>query len=274
MKNRMKILLTADLHAMWHWYEWISAYAPKFDLICIAGDILDGFHPAGVIGQMLSIDRWCGTIDTPLALCSGNHDANGDPIHPSELLVLGNREAKEKERMARMFTEERWMNVLAKDCIVTDGQSRLLALGTGRIVVTTIPYRLAGTAANDLWVKGASLREEYGAPWIVLHHEPPAGTAVGGRFGDDGVYWRVRSHQPDFLMSGHIHQQPYAGDFADHVNATWCFNSGQALMDEASRIEVPNHIVLDLGAGTATWNAAPYGGEDRICRLKQLVPSR
>ena len=39
----MKLLLTADLHFRLHWFRWLIEQAPDFDLICIAGDLLDMF---------------------------------------------------------------------------------------------------------------------------------------------------------------------------------------------------------------------------------------
>jgi Icc-related predicted phosphoesterase len=37
----MKLLLTADLHFRLHWFRWLIEQAPDFDLVCIAGDLLD-----------------------------------------------------------------------------------------------------------------------------------------------------------------------------------------------------------------------------------------
>jgi Icc-related predicted phosphoesterase len=39
----MKLLLTADLHCRIHWFRWLIEEAPNFDLVCIAGDLLDIF---------------------------------------------------------------------------------------------------------------------------------------------------------------------------------------------------------------------------------------
>jgi Icc-related predicted phosphoesterase len=40
----MRLLLTADLHFRLHWVRWLIEQAPDFDLICIAGDLLDLFR--------------------------------------------------------------------------------------------------------------------------------------------------------------------------------------------------------------------------------------
>lgn len=266
----MKLLLTADLHADPRWFQWISDHAADYDLICIAGDLLDGFHPAGLTRQMLLLHDWCQALPTPLALSSGNHDGNGDPVDPAELLNFDQLSPSQREILTRMLAPERWMNAVAREDVVTDGQSRLLELRSGLIVVTTIPFRLAGRAEKDLWIQGSALRDAYHAPWIVLHHEPPAGTEVGGRFGDHRVLWKIRAHEPDFVLSGHHHFQPYAGAFAERVHEPWCFNAGYPPANQVSRAAVPNHIVLDLEAMAATWDAAPEVGASRLRREVKL----
>ena len=40
----MKILLLADLHSIAPWYRWVSAEAQHFDLVYIAGDLIDMFR--------------------------------------------------------------------------------------------------------------------------------------------------------------------------------------------------------------------------------------
>ena len=41
----MKLLIIADLHFRLHWFRWLIEQAPNFDLVCIAGDLLDMFKP-------------------------------------------------------------------------------------------------------------------------------------------------------------------------------------------------------------------------------------
>lgn len=264
----MKILLTADLHAKMPWYDWIAQRAAKFDLICIAGDLLDAFQPESLAAQMVAIARWCEALPTPLAISSGNHDGNDEPLSLDGPLAELESSEDARERLGRFFTAKRWMDTLASDRVVTDGQNRLLNVGKSQLVVTTIPYDYGGRSAEVLWEAGARLRSQHRAPWIVLHHEPPAETVVGGEFGDALLEWSIQEHRPDFLLGGHLHLQPYAGDFADKVGATWCFNAGQPGLEKPPVAEVPNHIILDLEARQATWNAAPIKGTRRIRRVR------
>src|ERR1700676_1727463 len=47
----MKLLLTADLHFRLHWFRWLIEQAPSYDLVCIAGDLLDMFNVELTKGQ-------------------------------------------------------------------------------------------------------------------------------------------------------------------------------------------------------------------------------
>jgi len=71
---------------------------------------------------------------------------------------------------------------------------------------------------------------------------------------------KERECQPDFVLSGHIHEQPYDGNFAGRIDRTWCFNPGRPALDRA----IPNHILLDTAKRTATWYATPNVGRQPI----------
>jgi Icc-related predicted phosphoesterase len=40
----MKLLITADFHFRVYWFGWLIEQAGDFDLVCIAGDLLDMFQ--------------------------------------------------------------------------------------------------------------------------------------------------------------------------------------------------------------------------------------
>jgi hypothetical protein len=54
----VKLLLTADFHFHKPWFEWLLRVADRYDLICIAGDLLDMFHPDGVVPQLIYVYEW------------------------------------------------------------------------------------------------------------------------------------------------------------------------------------------------------------------------
>jgi predicted MPP superfamily phosphohydrolase len=75
----MKLLITADLHFRLHWFRWLIDQAPDFDLICIAGDLLDMFKsetPMEQAREVRTLIRELADI-VPVAVCSGNHDKAG-----------------------------------------------------------------------------------------------------------------------------------------------------------------------------------------------------
>ena len=72
------------------------------------------------------------------------------------------------------------------------------------LVVTTIPYNYClrgNTFADDLWRTGAMLRKSYRTHWLVLHHEPAAGTSISGPSGDPELFYKIQECRPSFGVS-------------------------------------------------------------------------
>ena len=265
----MRILLLADLHFREPWFRWLAAQ--RADLTVIAGDLLDGFRAGGLMPQIVGLSGWCAKFPGNLAVSSGNHDGNepGGSFDPDSLADMPE---EKRTLVVKLLQAEHWMDCLERPGLVTDGRTSLLQTPGGAVVVTTIPFnhRMRGNKmADELWQEGQRLRVSSLAPWIVLHHEPPADTTVGGIMGDSEVFYKIREYRPDFVVSGHLHDQPYRGAFADEINGTWCFNPGHPVISRALKSKIPNHIVLDLSARTATWHATPNVGR---VPLKKQIP--
>ena len=250
----MKILHLSDLHLNRDWLAWATLQAKSYDLVCASGDLLDIFSRRGHFWGALRIKRWAEAFPAKLALCSGNHDASSpDMVPDAGLLPL--LQIEERLEAEKLMMLERWMDTLERPGIVTDNRTELVETPSGRVVVTTVPYSfIDGHLQRELWKAGAQLRRETGAPWAVLHHEPPRSPLVGGPFGSYGLVGMIETYRPDFVFSGHIHLQPYRGDFAERLGKTWCFNPGCFDEADATVADIPNHIVLDLAKGTATWH--------------------
>ena len=250
----MRILLLADIHFQTDWYHWLAKQ--KADLTIIAGDLLDGFIDGGLLPQILAVSDWCERFPGPLALSSGNHDANteGGSFDPEGMALVS---AGKRERVMRMLTAKRWMDCLERPGLVTDGRTSVIESPRGSVVVTTIPFDFgSGGDTGALWREGALKRKSLRVPWLVLHHEPPADTMVGGQMGDPALFDNIREYRPNFVVSGHMHDQPYRGSFADNIEGTWCFNPGYPPASLVKKVKIPNHIVLELSESTATWHAA------------------
>ena len=263
----MRILLLADLHARPDWLRWVAAQ--RADLTAIAGDLLDAFHPAGLLPQMMAFRKWTEGFPGVLVLSSGNHDANieGGAVS-GELWEIGDRDAARD-----ILVHEHWMDALERPGVVTDRRSQLLETAGEKLVVTTIPF-YPGEAGprfcTQLWDAGRRLRASTGARWIALNHEPPADTKVGGSHGDASLFYRIEEYQPDYVVSGHMHAQPYFGDFADRIGRTWCFNPGAPETNRMHLAKVPNHILLDTSADTAAWRAVMPSTAGHSTRTIQL----
>lgn len=259
----MKLLLLADLHSRQDWFDWIAE--AKVDATLIAGDLLDGFSPSGLLPQMVAVRHWVDRLRYPLALCSGNHDANFSEA--IGLPVLDGMDPITKS----LALAPRWIDTLARPSVLVDGRSEIADWGGQKVIVSTIPY--AGFddehLTDSLWDAGDRLRREHRLPWFVLHHEPPAGTSVGGSTGDSLLPWKIVEFQPDYVISGHLHEQPSIGSFADRIGKTWCFNAGAPSIGQVEHAGVPNHIVIDTATQTAIWFATPTTGpkliQESIC---------
>ena len=246
------------------WYAWLSSQ--NSDLTVIAGDLLDGLSKVGTLAQMMAVSKWSNGFPGRLALCSGNHDSNDE-----EMNYMLDKEVFEalphgkKETISNFTKTKHWMDTLSRPGVVTDRRTELLETAAGKIVVTTIPYSFKNDPdpiSPSLWEAGSRLRRKTGAPWMVLHHEPPQNTQVGGWYqGDSNLFYRVREWKPDYLFSGHHHDQPYHGCFLDRLASTWMFNPGYPDQRVAEDEPVPNHIILDLDERAATWNAASPDGK-------------
>lgn len=257
----MRILITADLHSRRDWFDWLLRQ--QADLTVVAGDLLDGFRADGLLVQMLELRRWCAQLPGHLAVCSGNHDHNNMPLGTRRSRALACIPEDARSEGLSLLLAGHWMDCLENDKIVTDQRSKVVTTLDGeKLVVTTVPYDFGGGEDHDdLWKEGAMLRHHWKTPWLVLHHEPPVEIKVGGGMGNRQLYNRIQEYRPDFVFSGHLHDQPYDGSFSDQLDGTWCFNPGDPEHHPAGKSDTPNDIILDLEARTATWHASPLAGQ-------------
>jgi Icc-related predicted phosphoesterase len=268
----MKILHLSDLHFNQTWLDWATHKATNYDLVCVSGDLLDMFSRKGHFWGVITVKKWTERFPTNLALCSGNHDGSSpDRIPDTGLLPM--LQAEDRREAEKLLLLERWMDALERPGLITDNRTRLVETASGPVVVTTLPYNFWGQAPpKGLLKDGGQLRKECNAPWIVLHHEPPSSELVGGFFGNRGLSERIVSYSPDFVLSGHIHLQPYRGDFAERLGRTWCFNPGAPDEIGTAAAAEPNHIVIDTVESTATWhftNATGVARQKRIIKLRR-----
>jgi predicted phosphodiesterase len=229
----MKILISADLHYREHWFRWLIEQSENYDLVCIAGDLLDLFKSEPRMEQAREVSRWLRGLAavSRVALCSGNHDNAGRQITADRAPVY------------------EWFDALRSEPrIITDGRTRLV----DDLVMTTVPYHCS-REQKSIWLdRGATIRKERGNRWLVLHHVPPSIHAAASGEESEALAL-LMGYRPDFFVSGHTHAYPYlAGNsWAQKIGGVDVFVPGQLL-----RAPFPNHIVLDTESGRASWQAA------------------
>lgn len=71
----MKILHLADLHMNSNWLGWVTEEATRFDLVVLAGDLLDAFANRSMADQANAVSEWLIRVDCPVV-------QNFYPAHP------------------------------------------------------------------------------------------------------------------------------------------------------------------------------------------------
>jgi hypothetical protein len=229
----MKLLLTADLHFRLHWFRWLNEQAPDFDLVCIAGDLLDMFKSETRLEQARQVRTLIRELAdlVPVAVCSGNHDNAGRLVSHDRASVYG------------------WFVELgAHPNIITDGSTRKLE----NLIVTTIPYHCS-RQEKSIWLdRGSTIRRQTGMPWIVLHHVPPkTGSGVSGEESEASEF--LVTYRPDYFVSGHDHAFPYeSGQSWNRKMA----DSRLLIPGQLLEAPFPNHIKLNTESGEPSWHTA------------------
>jgi predicted MPP superfamily phosphohydrolase len=229
----MKILITADLHYREHWFRWLSAQAGDYDLICIAGDLLDMFCGEPRMVQSMEVSRWIRELAkvTRVAVCSGNHDNAGRQVSQDRAPVY------------------EWLVQLGREPkIITDGSTHVL----DDLIVTAVPYHCS-KEQKSVWLdQGAIIRRQRGGLWLVLHHIPPIAYRGSTKEEAEAAELMIQ-YRPDYFVSGHSHQFPY---FEGH---SWAMRAGDVTVFAPGQLlsaNFPNHIILDTTTKQVSWNAA------------------
>jgi len=227
----MKILSVADLHYSLPQFDWLLKVAPRYDLVVVAGDLLDGQSMVTTSAQMVVVLKYLERLRelTTLLVCSGNHDLN-------HVYSTG-------ERYARWVQYARAANVHVDGDTVQIGDTSftICSWWDGRIAQAAIGKQLASAAATR------------GNRWYWIYHAPPAEAPVswsGSRyFGDRELSAWIETYRPGLVFCGHVHEAPFSsgGSWVTRIGDTLVFNAGRQIGD------VPTHISLDIEQMEAAW---------------------
>jgi len=227
----MRWLLVSDLHYGLRQYDWLAEVAADFDLVVIAGDLLDLRSPVPIAAQTAAVSAQIARIGGrgTLVAASGNHD-------------LDDRDAN-GEKSAR------WLRRVRSSGVHVDGDSLML----GSTLVTICPWWEGSAGRQELEDRLVTDSARDHECWVWVYHAPPTGSPLSwdGRreYGDEVLAEWIGRFEPDFVLAGHIHQAPFAngGGWSDRIGRTWVFNPGR------EPGPVPAHIVVDLQSGRASW---------------------
>ena len=230
----MKLLLTADLHFRIHWFRWLIEQATGFDLVCIAGDLLDMFKSETGLEQAREVRTLIRELAdiVPVAVCSGNHDNAGR-------LVSHDR--------ASLY--EWFVDLGTHPNIITDGSTRKLE----NLIVTTVPYHCS-RQEKSIWLDSRfhdsqTNRRCRGSFFITFR--PKLGGVPAERNLEAAEL--LAAYRPDYFVSGHDHAFPYTSgqSWKQKLDEVSLLVPGQLL-----RAPIPNYITLDTESGEISWHTA------------------
>ena len=230
----MKLIFLADLHFSLKQYDWILARASDYDLIVIGGDLLDLSSSLDIDTQITVVEKYLHllTKTTTVVASSGNHD--GDSRNAAD------------ESIAQ------WLQEIRGENLHVDGDS--FDLFDTRI--TVCPWWDGDLSRGELEAQLEREAASVKGRWIWIHHAPPEGasTSWSGRkyIGDGFLRQWIDRFQPDMVLSGHIHNAPFAepGSWIDRIGRTWVFNTGRQTGPQ------PTTLTIDLATMTAEWSSA------------------
>jgi Icc-related predicted phosphoesterase len=248
----MKVLVSADIHYSLKQFDWLVSVAADFDLVILAGDLLELSSSVERRAQIVVVRAYLEQLaqKTRLAVCSGNHDL--DILDAAGEQVAG------------------WMRDLRDLGVETDGAT----LRIDRTLITICPWWDGPVTRDAIGAQLAQAATEPRDRWIWVYHAPPDESPVswGGKrsYGDAELTRWIAAYRPDIVLSGHVHQSPFVagGSWADKIGASWVFNMGQQIGSS------PAHIILDLEGMTALWFSI-YGNEilDLDAPLQRPIPT-
>ena len=227
----MKILVVADIHYALKQLDWLVETASGYDLVIIAGDLLDISSMVDAGTQIVVVLKYLKRLRqiTRVLVCSGNHDldeagANGE-------MVAG------------------WLEAARRLAVPADGDT----LVVGDLLITICPWWDGPLTQQAIGRQLEAAAPQRRGRWLWVYHAPPPDSPVswsGQRhYGDAALIGWIARHHPDFIVSGHVHEAPFArnGSWVDRIGDTWLFNGGRQIG------EIPTTIAIDTEAMEAAW---------------------
>ncbi|NIT13407.1 MAG: phosphohydrolase [Candidatus Dadabacteria bacterium] len=247
----MKCLIVSDLHYRLNHYDWVLKESDNFDLVIIAGDLLDAGSIANPKAQITVVTKYLSKLNeiTNIIVCSGNHDLDA--------------RNSSGEKYARWVLKANDLGIPAdgNGISLNGSMFSILPWWDGPELLYEIENLLARDAGanNDNWI------------WI--YHTPSNNSRTswdGKKYnGDENLNKWIRRYKPKMVISGHCHLSPFKNDgsWIDQIESTWVFNPGMQIGP------FPAHIILETNLQKAAWFSLEGGQEvDLSGNLKRPVP--
>ncbi|HEV7523330.1 MAG TPA: metallophosphoesterase [Acidimicrobiia bacterium] len=237
----MRILVVSDLHYTLKQLDWVVLVAGEYDLVVVAGDLLDIASAVEPDAQIAVVLEYLSRIaaKTSVVACSGNHDLNA-------VNDLGERSAE-------------WLVGAATAGVLVDGGR----FETDQLLMTVCAWwdgpRTREVVDRQLAADALLVGDRR---WIWAYHAPPDASPTswtGARhYGDTDLVAWIEQYRPDAVLCGHVHQAPFAteGGWVDRIGTTLVLNPGR------QPGPVPTCVELDLTSGRVRWQSAE-GAEER-----------
>ena len=228
----MKILVVSDIHYSLSQYDWLVANAENFDLVIIAGDLMELASAVDTDTQAAVLEQYFRRIceKAPLVVCSGNHD-----------LV--------EEYDGTRSTE--WLEEISIPGLVVDHDF----FENEKVRILSLPW-WDNESERERAAKWLASQQRDGKkkPTFWVHHAPPLGakTSWNGKrdLGDKNLLEWINSYGPTAVFSGHVHNAPYytpEGSWIDRVGGTTVTNGGRQIG------ETPATLELEVEDGHFVW---------------------
>jgi Icc-related predicted phosphoesterase len=227
----VRILSVSDLHYRLPHYDWLLGAARDVDVVVLAGDLADVVNPVPLEVQTVVLTTYLERLaeHATVVVSSGNHDLDGPGDHGEQ--VAG------------------WLRRVRHERVLTDGSSS----DVGGVRFTVCPWWDGPSSRAEVDTQLSTAAADRPGTWVWVYHSPPAGTPLchDGRreFPDHDLAAWIEGHRPDLVLTGHIHQAPWArgGSWRARLGPTWVFNAGKQIGP------VPPHVIIDTEERTAFW---------------------
>lgn len=247
----MKILLVADLHYTLRQWDWLNDTANRFDLVVVAGDLLDIASIVPLEAQIVVVRKYLQrlTPQVPILVCSGNHDILANDVDETR--------------------DAAWLRDKQGDTYLADGDG----FEQGDFYFSMLPW-WEDEAQRDSIEQQLTTQQNKaeGKRWIWVYHAPPKGTTIAwsGRrdFGDDALPAWLDRFKPELVLGGHIHNAPFyaEGSWIDNMHGAWVFNSGKQIGS------IPCFTVIDTENNKAMWMSAAETEQAELTMPLQRQP--